>query len=1151
MIKLRLLFLFLLLAWKLQGQELTNSFAKKSVLANGDFHKIAVDSSGVYKLDYAFFQSVGINTDILNINRIRVFGNPGGMLPQENNAARYDDLIENHLWVYDANHNKDFDAEDYLLFYAHGPDKVIYDEEKEMFLNQTNLYANTNFYFIELFKRKSEKIETASNKSVLQNSEAINSFDYFQYHETESINLLSSGREWYGEKFSLDETPTHHFQLKDYLPQSESAIRMWVQAMNRETVPVHFDIELNNQHIGEIDIDAVSKSAFGEKGNVNDWYDYFSVANLLSDSLNASSSLDIQISLSSTGENAEAYLDAYAIQFATQLKWKNHQFHFRSLTSKEQSENTYQVTGLPERAMVWNISQPGVPVNMSLIYASGNAFFIDEHEGLQEYIAFNPEQCPNPTGIGKVENQNLHGITPPELLIITPDSLRSIAKVLERFRENVDGLLVTTISIEKIYNEFSSGRKDVTAIRNFLKMLYDRNGNKRQLKYVLLFGDTSYDYRGIENSSENLIPIYQSRNSLHTVHSYASDDYFGFLDDDEGIWKEGTSIYSDEVHDLEIGVGRLPVRTKQEAQEIVEKLIQYQNKSSLGRWRTQLGFVADNGDANIHQLRSDYLATQVEKQHELYTPDRLFVGAYPIETEGNSKVSTEGRRVLDEFVEEGKLIIDYIGHGAETGWTNEKILTNGQAINWRNLDNMPVFITATCEYGRFDDWKQRSGAELSLMNPLGGPIALVTTTRPVVASTNFKLSEAFYDVAFEPLANGEMPRLGDIIRQTKNNSVSGTLNRNFSLLGDPSMKLAYPSLKVFTAYLNDQTPNAKLSIKSGEKLTVQGYIGEKEERVNEGFEGILEVIVYAAPIEKKTLGDSDNEKMTYHNREKVLYKGSASVYKGNFEFTFVMPDFEENTDEQLKISFYAKHNTEYIDAAGYYLLDSDVSGNDIENTDQTPPEVTLYLDDENFNAGDETGKNPVLYARLFDEFGINTADEGKSIKLVIDDEFEKTFQLNNYYENDLDSYQAGLVKFQMPELETGIHFITLQVWDNNGNQTETGLYFNVTEGILSVLENLIVHPNPSFDAVNFTFPVTSAETGFNVKINLYDDNGAIIQEIAGDFTQGSTEEKTLQWNGKGPGGYELSSGTYFYEIFVNYHTSSKLETTSGQFVLLH
>jgi len=1117
---------------------MAQEFVRNSVLKKGDFYKVAIPTSGVYKLDANFFSDLGLNLTDVDPTHINIYGNPGGMLPQANNAFRYDDLLRHSLWINNVGEKKAFDQDDYILFYAEGPDKQIFDEINEMYLKETNLYSDTNFYFIEIDGKKANEIEVL-NTWPSDTSEASNTFTYTYYHEKEGFNLLSSGRNWYGDKFSYPSESIKTFTLGTYSPIPEAEIKLYLKAMNRETIKVNFAIELDGQKLDDLPIDAATRAAFGNKGKENTWFKYFDSSPF------AEKPLTLKLTLETIGNDAEAYLDFVAVQFETAFEWQNETFHFRFLEDEILERNVYAIGQLPKEAMVWKLNNPGVPQALSLKFEDNKAYFEDLPDGSQ-YIAFEPSEIPSPIYYNKVEPQNLHGLSPTQLIIITPDSLKQEALRLAEHRKNIDGISSQVVVLEQIYNEFSSGRKEVSAIRDFMRMLYESKNLWKEVEYLLLFGDASYDYKGIENGQENIIPIYQSRSSLHTVHSYASDDYFGFLDRNEGTWNEGT-IASNQIHRLDIGIGRLPIRNKEEAKDIVDKLIAYQSPSTLGRWRSELGFVADNGDENKHQLRSDFLASQIETAHPVFIPDRLFVGAFPIETQGNSKTSLGARKKLEEFIADGKLIIDYIGHGSEGGWTNEKILTNGQVVNWRNGHNMPLFITATCEYGRFDDWKRRSGAELGLMNPLGGPIGLLTTTRPVVASTNFDLSRAFYDVAFKPIDN-EMPRLGDIMRLTKNNSISGTLNRNFSLLGDPSMKLAYPENSIFITEVSGQNPeNGRLTL--GGEVTVKGFVGKRQNRVLKQFNGILETIIYGTPSEQKIADESGS--MSFSNRETILYRGKSSVKDGFFEFQFIIPENSIGGDSTFLMSFYAGDSILNTDANGYLNFSGKFEGENFIGIDDTPPTVQLYLNDLQFKPGDETNNKPIFFANISDESGINTTDENQSIKIILDDDSTLIFNLNNYYENNLDTYQSGSIEFQLPELNTGIHFLTFEVWDTRGNKTETGLYFSVSDGLITLLENLIVHPNPSFDTVNFTFPKNSNEIGFDVQIHIYNATAEIIEVIEGSFQKNDTLPNCLIWSGENGHGFRLSSGTYFYEITITSQATSKKESTTGQFILLN
>ena len=114
----------------------------------------------------------------------------------------------------------------------------------------------------------------------------------------------------------------------------------------------------------------------------------------------------------------------------------------------------------------------------------------------------------------------------------------------------------------QIYNEFSSGAQDIVAIRDFVRMFYERATSVNDLpKYLLLFGDGSYDNKNRLTDNTNFIPTYQSVNSLSITGSLVSDDYYGLLDSTEGRWSAGVEY-------VDVGIGRFPVKTIEEADNI-------------------------------------------------------------------------------------------------------------------------------------------------------------------------------------------------------------------------------------------------------------------------------------------------------------------------------------------------------------------------------------------------------------------------------------------------------------------------------------------------------------------------------------------------------------------------------------------------------
>ena len=473
----------------------------------------------------------------------------------------------------------------------------------------------------------------------------------------------------------------------------------------------------------------------------------------------------------------------------------------------------------------------------------------------------------------KIVYQDVLNQKAPDLLIITTEALRNQAQRLAQFRQEHDGLTTQVTLLPDIYRAFSAGRQDITAIRNYIRHLYNQGD---ALRYVLLFGDASYNYLSSENNT-NVVPTYQSYESLHNVHSYASDDYFGFLESPEGEWRETTQALP---HDLDVAVGRLPVNTPEEATAVVDKLIHYASSpETFGKWKQQLLFVADDGDENKHQRRSDFLASQAESQ-TIFHAERLFMDAYPQEERSAPLI----REKLDQQINKGVFLVDFIGHGGETAWTDERILDLPMIDSWKNYDRLPIFLTATCEFGRYDDPRRQSGAERALLHSEGGAIAMLTTARPVFTGANFEISSAFYEVFTQKSSReartGPPMRLGDIFRETKNRGVSGTSNRNFTLLGDPSMALAIPE-RTATITNWQTSPAAGDTLRPLQQVILQGEIQHNDNQ-DAQFNGVVYLDFFAQPKQKSTLGTEGAEVLAYSDQSARLFQGESQCKGGSF-----------------------------------------------------------------------------------------------------------------------------------------------------------------------------------------------------------------------------------------------------------------------------
>ncbi|MDX2302555.1 MAG: type IX secretion system sortase PorU [Microscillaceae bacterium] len=1087
-----------------------------SVLSQGQWFKLGVTQTGIYKINADFLNKAGFATNQLNPKNIRIYGNGGGMLPQLLGTHNSFELLQNQIFVAGQEDGK-FDNQDFILFYAEGPDSWKLNPENKLFEHQKNIYADTNYYFLTVTEEGG--LRTSNQEIISETGTPLNTFLDYHFHELDETNIISSGREWYGEVFNFLNERSFTFPITGIVPNSDIFLNSSVMA--RDTRQTSFEIRTAGTLIGEQEISAVTDGTYDFKGrNRQDLFKFN--ASALSDANN----LVISLKYDQNGGNGTGYLNYLRLNFWRQLRLYDHQTRFRNPESLNHDLVTYQISQATADMIIWDITNPLYPAIQPFTWANGVASFSSEPSSMvREFIAFRTDDLDAPIPAGKIDNQGLRTMEVPNLVIVTPKLLLSEAQRLAEFRQNHDGLKVAVVTTQQIYNEFSSGKQDVTAIRDFMKLLYDKN--KEPLKYLLLFGDASYDYKDRINANTNLVSIYESRESLHPIFSYSSDDYYGFLENGEGTWEENSS--GD--HDLEIGIGRIPVKNLQEARAVVDKLIAYDaDAASYGSWRNSVCFVADDGDGNLHQRDADQLAEQIEDKNIDFNSQKVFLDAFEQIPTANGELSPDVEAQLNQAVERGVLIVNFTGHGGEIGWTDERILDIPQIKNWQNPRNLPLFVTATCEFGRFEDPRQVSGAEEVILNPRGGGIGLITTTRPVFSSSNFALNTAFYEVVFKPI-NGEMPRLGDIMVLTKNKSLSGSVNRNFSLLGDPSMRLAYPQEEVVITQINGHSPQDD-TLQALERVFLEGEIQNAEGLLQNDFQGTLEISVFDKRKTVKTRG-SDASPLSFQNREIILFKGQASIQDGKFSLEFTVPKDIDYTIGSGKISLYAWNQAGNKDANGA-LIQIKIGGTyEDAPQDNTPPQISLFLEDDSFQPSDEINPEALLIAKLSDESGINISQAGigHEITAYLDDDYENVFILNDYYLANKDTYTSGTVLFPLKNLSPGNHRLTLKAWDIYNNSTTQSIDFVVAEDAFLIIENVSVYPNPVRDQSKFIFSHNKTGKALQIQVDIINSQGKIVRSLLANSTF-SEPNITIEWNATDQKGQRLQNGLYVYRLSV-------------------
>lgn len=1079
---------------------------KAQSLAEGIWYKIGIAQPGVYKIDAAFIEKIGLDPSLLSTGKIALYSNGNGFLPQANRDSRPNKLQPVHTFT-------DPDKAS-LYFYGQGPTRIFFDTESDSFHHELNPYTDTTYYFLTLAEDQRPTVQKYK-PTLSEVAEVLHTFDEYWFYEKDETNLLRSGRAWWGDFLGTRNTLRFELDFPGLLENQSALLKF--EAIASAQVPTRFIWEVNHTTIGEKTAGIVSTQRYDLKAQIVQGKHQFTTPN--------GEKIELQLTYDKSGQSsASAYLDYVSLNLKRILRPYNTPTFYRF---RPESQKLYVFENTAEDFILWNITDPLQPRIVEAI--DGKLQIPSDPTQAVTLIGFKEESVLTPPSIRKIPNQNIRSQPPPELIIITADEWKDEALRLASFRQNHDHLQVLTVTIEEVYNEFSSGKPDVTAIRDLCRYFYQ----KGKLRYLLLFGDATFDFRN-KNQSDSFqafrarIPSYQSRESLHPVYTYASDDYFGFLEEEAGEWIEDAT--GD--HIMQIGVGRLPVKNRQEAQLIVNKLIDYSTASSHSPWRKKVVFLADNGDNNIHQQHADQLARDVEDR---LLASRLFVDEYPLLSTPNGNRTPQVNRELRRRIEEGSLIINFTGHGDELGWTDEQVLTLGDILHFAGYANMPLLVTATCEFGRYDNPAVVSGAELMLLSPRGAAIAAMTTTRPVFSSTNFTINSAFYK-AFK---QGHL-RLGDLMKETKNNSLAGALNRNFVLLGDPSMKLLFPEQKV--AWIS--APEQLIPF---EKVTLQGAILNQETgTIDVNFDGQATIAVFDAPTPFETLGNV-SQPAVYEEYRTKLFEGIVTVTAGVFNVEFMVPDYAGEKPRQAKIIAYAYSTDKLKDASGDLWVERKPM-DEVPTVEHNPPNVKAYLNNPSFLDGQTVDPNPVLYVEIEDDTGLLFSDPTGSCeaKAILNDTLE--LPIVDYLISQPDTYSKASVAMPLYLVQEGNYRIDLKFCDIYGNSRELKLHFRLENAGIFQIHSSVVFPNPFVNRVSYRVEHNRVGEDIEMEFKLYTLTGNLVYSNKETrYNVGAIIEKNLE-QVPTPFLTNHSPQIYLYEITLRSLQSMKLGRITGKLI---
>jgi hypothetical protein len=1127
------------------------TFTVNSKMANGDWYKIGVVSDGLYRIDRNYLNAIGINVQSLNPQSLNIYGNGFGQLPINNSIPRPDDLLANNIYV-EGESDGVFDQGDYILFYAKGPHQWSYDATSQLFNHSRHSFCDTSYYFIGINTGDAPKRISGLPSASENPNYDVTSFNDYTFHETERENLIKSGREWYGEKFDVQTLYTFsgsQYTFPNPEPGSEAVVR--ANVISRRTT-------------GGVSTAVLSVNGVAQSTNINSvgtgvTSPYANGATINVTLQNPPASLTINLEyLKNNVPSAVGWINWLNVNIRRKLQMSGNQMIFRDANSVAPDRvSRYTITNANSVTEVWDVTSPTDARTVQLTRNGDQASYILNTPTLKEFVAFSGSTFPAPVSFGQVPNQNLHSLGQDgviDMIIVSPGQFMSRAEDLANLHRNYapDPLNVVVVRLNEIYNEFSSGMRDITSIKWLMKMLYDRaNGNTEAMpRYLLLFGDGSYDNRNSTPGNTNFIPTYQSPISLLPATSYVSDDYFGFLDDNEG-----ESI----VDVMDIGIGRLVVKNNQEATSVVNKIKRYMTvteqdfspdctvcnttSSNIGSWRNIISLVADDGDGNDHMVKSNSISNQINTYTRNYNLERIFIDAFPqVATPGGSRYPTVNE-AINRRVKSGAFIINYIGHGGELGWAQERILDIPTILSWDNTFAMPLFMTATCEFTRFDDPLRTSAGEHVLLNGNGGGVALLTTTRLVYSGPNFTLNQRFYDALFNRPPDEIVTRLGDVSKDCKNASLtSGSSNhRNFSLIGDPALPLAIPKHQVIITAITDTLDQPVDTMKALAVVRVKGAILRNNGSAFNDFNGRLVATVFDREKSTTTLANDGGNPMVFKTQEDIIYRGNAEVINGQYTFEFVLPrDISFAVDTTARISLYAYNENE--DAAGYTnnLKIGDRDPNAVDNGQG--PQVQVFMNDENFVNGGFTSDTPILLSKVFDESGINTVGSGigHDITATLDGDTRKVIVLNDYYESELNTYKSGKIIYKLDKLEPGNHNLKLKVWNVHNNSSEETLEFVVASSEEFAIERVLNYPNPFTSRTDFYFEHNQSCEFLNVQIEVFTVSGKLVKSIVTVSNTDGFRNEPITWNGRDDFGDKLATGVYVYKITVRNPAGEKV-----------
>ncbi|MTI89475.1 MAG: type IX secretion system sortase PorU [Balneolaceae bacterium] len=1153
-----------------QGDAIPASSAFRQVsladhpLSAGKWYKIPITKNGIYQLTEEYLTELGLELSTVNPQHIQLWGTDGYQLPEANSEPT--SSFKQIPILVEGENDGTFNNNDRILFFANSPHKII--KEGSEYEHKLHPYSNEKYVFLTIAQSNGLRLNPQNTN--LSPSRTITTFRDFIWKDEElhkSEEGIRSGRFWLGQRFNASAKGIETSIFQDTLPGivSGTPVKLDGRLVGRSIQRMYFDIAFNNQEVKRYSITRINKyndsdGASARVANINE---------TLNSSIIQNGIINITATMDHNESNSTGFIDWLNISVERSLTAINNRLYFYSPDDGANNEiGRYRINGFSSQPLVMDVTDPTTPKllestssgdNYDVLYYTGNDL---------QFIAQSNFYIPQP-GVS-VANQNLHGLDYfPDYIIITSEEFLQSAQELAAYRETRDGFASVIATQNQVFNEFSNGASDPAALRNFVKYLWDRalDASGKLPEYLLLFGDTTFDYKGIiEDSYTNHVLTYQTEESLSRRNSFATDDFFAFMDDDEGdIYDNGKTAPTAMV---DIGVGRISAQTKQEAAIAVNKIKRYENPDNTGEWQNLFTFTADDNfpqtnNRDLHVINADGTAERMDIIKPGLRIKKIYEFTYPSEITGSGRKVPGATADFIQSINDGTLVINYSGHGNEQTLSDESLFDSNLIPSLTNEDKLTVFVTATCQFGRYDDINNQSGAEKLIFAAKGGAVASFTTTRVVVTSgsisnrTNYGLNVGLS----QNMVNSQQQkplRFGDIYRNTKNTLINGRLivesinSKKFIFLGDPAGQFRLPENNVQLTSINNFSSldeDTTLTIRALDRLQIQGQITDHANTPLTNYSGEATITIFDASRTVKlpnyefvTEGNCYLENCSYAVERDILFKGKAAITNGAYTTEFIVPKDIRFTDATGRIVTFA--DTEGTTAGGSFTKVNFNGVNPDAENDGTGPQMDVFLNNERFVNGNLVNNSPTLIIELDDESGINTTGTGVGHEIIatIDTKPQQSFVLNDFYEGTLNDFTQGRIEYPLDQLPEGSYTLKVRAWDVHNNPSEKEIFFEVASDNNLEVRNIYNFPNPMNNATKFTFEHNQPGNPLDVSVRIYTLSGKPVQHIKESLLTTSSYA-SISWDGRDRDYDRLGNGTYIYVLRVAANTPKGRKTT--------